>query len=173
MHVEYRACFCLPNQAPPRSCTSRIQRGPSTVSHTQGPDVAQQPQVDQLGCAATGNQGWTRAFSSQTDPCSSFSRTRRAKTKQRRATVGHKDFVFFLYAIDVQREWLILAPSVFQCSVVFLFAYSTASILKKQTNKKTRWGWNKSAFTYKSEKLLCLSSKTQSCTKFAEFYPNF
>lgn len=56
-------------------------------------------------------------------------------------TVGHKDFVFFLYAIDVQREWLILAPSVFQCSVVFLFSYSTPPILEKQTNKNTRWGW--------------------------------
>lgn len=35
VHVEYLACYPLPNRAPPWPCTRSIQRRPSVVTHNQ------------------------------------------------------------------------------------------------------------------------------------------
>lgn len=110
VHMEYRACFLLPNGVPPRSCASRIQRGPSMVSHTTRPQngsSALSPAAAIRCCspgsrlrlrgrslaatswAATRNHSWTgdlRALClSWNDPSGFFGRTQRAKTKGRRA----------------------------------------------------------------------------------------
>lgn len=186
-----RHVFFFLNWAPPQSCTSRIQRGPSVVAHTRWPwngSPALPPvattrcsfmagaRLPELGCHKEleldeGPWGslplleWPQHVLRQ--DTESKNQGKQSKWQEQTRLVTRILCSFYMCVEGIADFSTLSLPRL----VAIIFSYLTPPVLtnKKPQKKKIKI----SAFICKSWKVLCLSPRTQSCVKSAEFYLNF